>query len=167
MLSATFQHTPLHTPRTFSFRLFLRTGFLIMSWTERHGEIIHLRFSVCVFGGGWRCCCDSGCFSRVKAALPHSRQHSVTTATTGSKKTLHKSHSLTHTLSLSCMCVCVYLLTVFKACLNYKLLCSDATIWKLKHPSAYRKLHHEAYRHTDCVTCEQRRRRTRRDMIQI
>lgn len=27
-----------------------------------------------------------------------------------------------------------------------KLLCSDATIWKPKHLSTYRKLHHEAYR---------------------
>lgn len=46
-----------------------------------------------------------------------------------------------HTLTPRwCECVCWWLY------LKHKLLCSDATIWKLKRLSTYWKLHHGAYR---------------------
>lgn len=75
-------------------------------------------------------------------------QNSIRLNAASKKQIKHKKNLQKHTFTL-CVCVCArvwYVLTVFKACLNYKLLCSDAMIWKQKRLSAYRKLHHEAYR---------------------
>lgn len=98
--------------------------------------------SLFLWEGGRGCCGDSVTqvvSSEVKAALAHSScSQSVTEVTISHEKLCHTSSER------------VWLLTVFKGFLNYKLFRSDATIWKLKCLSAYRKLHHEAYRHRLC-----------------
>lgn len=75
-------------------------------------------------------CCDSEYFSRPKAGLPNRRFTMET-----------RVFQMYHTL-----CLCVLDGNRISSLFKIKLLCSDATIWKPKHLSTYRKLHHEAYR---------------------